>query len=391
MTMRAYILSIGSELMLGHLVDTNAPYLAQELAGLGIELLRIVQVGDDRAEIAQTIADAASHADLVVCTGGVGPTDDDLTREAMADVVGETPVVDPDLLATVESIFAGRGLAMPDRNKKQAWLIPSAEALLNPIGTAPGWLIRHNGTILVSMPGVPREMKRMWREQVVPRLENELPNRYVRSVTIKTIGIGESSAEEQLDDLVRRPNPVVATYAKEDGVQIRVTGIAQTKEEAERLRDETAKEVRRRLHTFVYGADDVTLGESLIQLIGQVAGNIAIIDEGGGGRFAALIAAAPDAASVLKLAELRPRGSGAALDAAREAARHAELGIAIVVNGAAGQHERSESTIDVAIAGRVSAFETFPLRSTYDDVQRRSALIAADVIHRALMGQTRPA
>jgi nicotinamide-nucleotide amidase len=388
--MRAYILSIGSELMLGHLVDTNAPYLAQELAALGIELLRVVQVGDDRAAIADSIADAASHADLVVCTGGVGPTEDDLTREAMADVVGETPVVDPDLLAAVESIFAGRGLTMPERNKKQAWLIPSAVALPNPVGTAPGWLVRDNGVIMVSMPGVPREMKRMWREHVVPRLREHLPKRAVRSTTIKTIGIGESAAEELLDDLVRRPNPVVATYAKEDGVHVRVTGVAATAAEAERLRDETAADIRTRLNAFVYGEDETTLSEALIRLVGNVAGEMAIVDEGGGGRFAALIAASPEAASVLKVAELRPRGDGAAMDVADEAAGKAPLGIGIIVNGAPSEQERSDATVEVAIAGRVSALETFPLHATYEDVQRRSALIAADVLHRALIGPFRP-
>jgi nicotinamide-nucleotide amidase len=388
--MRAYTLSIGSELMLGHLVDTNAPYLAQELAALGIELLRVVQVGDDRAAIAESIVDACSHADLVVCTGGVGPTEDDLTREAMADVVGETPVVDPDLLATVESIFAGRGLVMPERNKKQAWLIPSTEALPNPVGTAPGWLVRYNGVIMVSMPGVPREMKRMWQEQVVPRLRQHLPARAVRSVTIKTIGIGESAAEEQLDDLVRRPNPVVATYAKEDGVHIRVTGVAPTATEAERLRDEAAAEIRTRLRIFLYGEDEITLSESLIRQVGNIAGEMAIIDEGGGGRFAALIAASPAAASVLKVAELRPRGDAGAMNVAQEAARRAPLGVGIVVNGAAHEHERSNATVDVGIAGRVSVLESFPLHATYDDVQRRSALIAADVLHRALAGPFRP-
>jgi nicotinamide-nucleotide amidase len=388
--MRAYILSIGSELMLGHLVDTNAPYLAQELAALGIELVRVVQVGDNRAAIAESISDAASHAGLVVCTGGVGPTEDDLTREAMADVVGEAPVVDPQLLATVQSIFAGRGLAMPERNKKQAWLIPSAEALPNPVGTAPGWLVRYNGAIMISMPGVPREMKRMWQEQAVPRLRESLPARAVRSVTIKTIGIGESAAEEQLDDLVQRPNPVVATYAKEDGVHIRVTGVAVSAADAERLRDETAAEIRTRLHAFVYGEDDVTLGCSLIRQVGNVAGEMVIIDEGGGGRFAALIAATPGSGSVLKAAELRPRGNAPASEIAEEAARRAPLGVGIVVNGAPDEHERSEETVDVALAGRISTLESFPLRATYDDVQRRSALIAADVLHRALVGRFRP-
>src|SRR6266511_1641995 len=134
--MRAHMLSIGSELILGHLTDTNATFLAQELVALGIELIHVTQVGDDRSRIARTIETAADGADLVVCTGGVGPTDDDLTREAIADVMGETPMIQPELLATLEAFFAGRGLTMPARNRKQAWTIPSAETLPNPVGTA---------------------------------------------------------------------------------------------------------------------------------------------------------------------------------------------------------------------------------------------------------------
>ncbi|HKG24041.1 MAG TPA: molybdopterin-binding protein, partial [Thermomicrobiales bacterium] len=220
--MRAHILSIGSELILGHLTDTNATFLAQELASLGIELLYVTQVGDDRARLAGTIALAADGADLVVCSGGVGPTDDDLTREAIADVMAEAPEVDPQLLTALEAFFAGRGLTMPVRNRKQAWLIPSSEALPNPVGTAPGWFVRRGNSIIVSMPGVPREMTRMWREQVVPRLKERLPARAIRTVTFRTIGIGESAAEQLLEDLVKVANPNVATYAKDDGVHVRV-------------------------------------------------------------------------------------------------------------------------------------------------------------------------
>ncbi|HYO31190.1 MAG TPA: competence/damage-inducible protein A, partial [Thermomicrobiales bacterium] len=135
--MRAYILSIGSELIHGHLTDTNATFLAQEMVATGIELLHVVQVGDDLDRLSSALRAAVAEADLVVCTGGVGPTDDDLTREAIAAVVGEEPVVDPSLLETVRGFFVSRGVDMPERNAKQAWLIPSAEPLPNPVGTAP--------------------------------------------------------------------------------------------------------------------------------------------------------------------------------------------------------------------------------------------------------------
>ncbi|MEZ4505874.1 MAG: competence/damage-inducible protein A [Thermomicrobiales bacterium] len=129
--MNAYILSIGAELLHGHITDTNATFLSQELDARGIELLHVIQVGDDRKRIRESIERALSEADIVICTGGIGPTEDDLTREGIADALGETPEVDGELRAEVEAFFAKRGLTMPERNAKQAWLIPSAEALPN--------------------------------------------------------------------------------------------------------------------------------------------------------------------------------------------------------------------------------------------------------------------
>ncbi len=143
--MNAYILSIGAELLHGHITDTNATFLSQELDARGIELLHVIQVGDDRKRICESIERALSEADIVICTGGIGPTEDDLTREGIADALGETPEVDAELRAEVEAFFAKRGLTMPERNAKQAWLIPSAEALPNPVGTAPGWFVETDG------------------------------------------------------------------------------------------------------------------------------------------------------------------------------------------------------------------------------------------------------
>ncbi|MGI8477319.1 MAG: competence/damage-inducible protein A, partial [Thermomicrobiales bacterium] len=297
--MRAHVLSIGSELILGHLTDTNATFLAQELSALGIELLHVTQVGDDRARLAATIRLALIDADVVICTGGVGPTDDDLTREAITDVVGETPQVDPDLVMVVESFFRSRGIDMPERNRKQAWLIPSAEPLPNPVGTAPGWAVRSGDRTIIAMPGVPREMFRMWKEQAVPRITRLAPGRVVRSVTLRTLGIGESAAEQTIDDLVKTPNPVVATYAKDDGVHIRVTAIAATESDAIAQRDATATVVSDRLGRYVYASDDLPLPAVLARLLANRALTIAVSDSGGCGRFASLLASHPNAATIL--------------------------------------------------------------------------------------------
>src|SRR5438445_2432950 len=219
-TMRAEILSIGTELLLGQIVDTNAAYLAGRLALLGIDCLHKQTVGDNLGRATDAFRLALSRTDLVVATGGLGPTEDDLTREAIAAALDETPTIDPELEAELRRWFAGRGRAMPERNRKQAWLIPSARAIPNPLGTAPGWWVHDNGREIVAMPGVPREMTSMWEGRVEPELAARGTPLVVR--TLKVLGIGESAVEELLAELVRADFPTVATYAKSDGVHVRI-------------------------------------------------------------------------------------------------------------------------------------------------------------------------
>ncbi len=211
-----------------------------------------------------------------------------MTREAIAAMLGEEPVVDEDLLRHVERFFRMRGIPMPAKNSKQAWLIPSAQALPNPIGTAPGWFIDRDGRMLVSMPGVPREMYRMWREEVVPRVRRHLPAETIVSRTLKTIGIGESSVEEVLGPLVQGTNPTTATYAKNDGVHVRITAKAATEGEARALIAPAEAEARERLGDTVYGVDEDTLPGAILALVGARGLTLATCDIDTGARLAAL-------------------------------------------------------------------------------------------------------
>jgi competence/damage-inducible protein CinA-like protein len=260
--MRAELLSIGTELLLGHIVDTNSAYLAGRLADLGIDLYWMSTVGDNLGRATDVVRRALDRSDLVVCTGGLGPTEDDLTREAIAAAIGETPQVDPDLDRELREWFARRGVAMPDRNRKQAWLVPGARALVNPLGTAPGWLLEKDGRRLVAMPGVPREMIRMWEHEVEPLLRQAAP---IRSRTLKLLGIGESAVEEALGQLVRSTSPTVATYAKADGVHVRVTDRDADIAARDSRIDAMEREIRSRLGGYVWGADADTLGTAIGQ------------------------------------------------------------------------------------------------------------------------------
>ncbi len=256
--MRAEVLSCGTELLLGHITDTNATYLAQSLAALGIDLYFVSQVGDNLGRIVDTLRRAWERSDLIIMTGGLGPTEDDLARESISALLGETMQVDPHLEAELRGMFAARRATMPERNLKQATLIPSAQALPNPRGTAPGWMVEKDGRIIVAMPGVPREMYHMWEHEVVPRL-----SRYTGGLIFTRIlrvwGLGESAVEEQLDALLHNTNPTIATYAKSDAADVRITAKAETHEQARQLVAEMEAQARQILGHHIFGVDKETL------------------------------------------------------------------------------------------------------------------------------------
>ncbi|HUQ43905.1 MAG TPA: molybdopterin-binding protein [Candidatus Limnocylindria bacterium] len=223
----AELLSIGTELTVGETRDTNAGDLARDLTRRGVVVNRITALPDDLAAVTAAFGDALARADLVVSTGGLGPTPDDLTREAIAGLVGESPTVDPALEVWLRELFERRSLVFPEANLKQAWLIPSATAIPNENGTAPGWFVKPGGAragrIIVALPGPPREMRPMWDGWVVPRLEERGLGRPLASVTLRLTGIGESAIADKLGDrLLAGRRPMVATYARADAVDIRI-------------------------------------------------------------------------------------------------------------------------------------------------------------------------
>jgi nicotinamide-nucleotide amidase len=386
--MRAYILSIGSELIGGHLTDTNATFLAQELAAQGVELLHVVQVGDDLPRLQQTLAAAIADADLVICTGGIGPTDDDLTREAIAAVAGETPVIDKTAVAGIREFFAKRGLEMPERNAKQAWIIPSTEVLPNPVGTAPGWFVQIGSAIIVAMPGVPREMYRMWREQALPRLAARLGGTVFRTTNLRTLGIGESAVSELLGELTRRPHPYVGTYAKDDGVHVRVTASATGIPQAEAALADTVAEVRCRLDGYIYADDERPLARVLLDSLRDRGFTVGVSEGGAGGQFGTLLLSEPAANGIVlgataTAAPVEGSNARSLADAARSQFG-STVGIGVVSTVDPTAQGLFEGAIEVAVTGDATGEGSFPIRAAYAEVQRRAALNAADVLRRAL-------
>lgn len=387
--MRAYILSIGSELIGGHLTDTNATFLAQELVAKGIELLHVVQVGDDLPRLISTLERATSDADLVICTGGIGPTDDDLTREAIAAIAGETPVVDETAVAGIRDFFARRGLEMPPRNAKQAWIIPSAEVLPNPVGTAPGWFAHINNAIVVCMPGVPREMTRMWREQVSPRLSDQTGGAVFRSTNLRTLGIGESAVSEILDELTQRPWPYIGTYAKNDGVHVRVTARADSPELAEAELQHAVAEIRGRLGNTIYADDERSLALVLLDSLRERGLTISVSESGTAARFGSFLLAEPAASGLVlgvassALEAEPPLAESLAQSTCEEMG--STVGVGVVLTGTPIEMGLYDGVVQVAVTGALQNSASFPIRAAFIEIQRRSAMHAADVLRLSMV------
>ncbi|MGZ3585332.1 MAG: competence/damage-inducible protein A, partial [Ktedonobacterales bacterium] len=290
--MRAEILSIGTELLLGQIADTNAAYLAQQLTTLGIDLYYVSQVGDNLDRLSETLRRARDRSELVIMTGGLGPTEDDLSREAIATVLDETPHVDPTLAADLRAFFAGRGIEMPASNIKQAWVLPSVTPLPNPVGTAPGWWAERDGKIVVAMPGVPHEMMRMWENEVVPRLRPRT-GAVLFTRTLRVAGMGESTVEERLGDLIHNTNPTVATYAKRDAVDVRISAKAPTEDEARQLVEDYEARARVVLGKHIFGVDRETPQSVVLDLLLAGGLTLATMESATGGLLASMITDVP--------------------------------------------------------------------------------------------------
>lgn len=291
----AELLSIGTELTVGDTRDTNAGELAHSLTGLGVRVMRLTALPDDLETVTDAFRAGLARADLVVSTGGLGPTPDDLTREAIADACDETVAVDPDLEAWLRELWNRRGIPFPELNLKQAWLIASATTLPNPNGTAPGWFVtRSDGRVVVALPGPPREMRPMWSDHALPRLQELGLGAEVAARTYRLAGIGESQVAERLGEaLLRATNPIVATYARAEAVDVRVSAVADATRTAEQLIDEAAATVLDLLGEHIWATGTTTWSDAIGARLGELDWTMAAVEIGTAGSFGALLGDAP--------------------------------------------------------------------------------------------------
>lgn len=288
------ILSIGDELTLGQTVDTNSAWLARELAGIGVEVSGHVTVPDSRDAIAAAIRTAAAAADLLVISGGLGPTEDDLTRDALADAMGVDLLPDEEAIAAVRAFFAARGRPMPQRNEVQGYVPRGARAIPNANGTAPGLAAALGHCRVVVMPGVPKEMFAMWRTQVLPELGRLGGGAVILSRTLHTFGSGESAVAERLGPLMdRKRNPSVGTTVANNLVSLRVNARAPSLEQAKRELEETDRACRAALGTLIFGADEETLTGVVGALLRASGKSVATAESCTGGLLAKYLTDVP--------------------------------------------------------------------------------------------------
>jgi nicotinamide-nucleotide amidase len=291
----AVLLAVGSELTTGETRDTNSGDLARSLSEAGVDVAWISALPDRLGTVTAALSDALEAADLVITTGGLGPTPDDLTREAIADVCGEQPAVDPELERWLRHLFDRRGIDFAETNLKQAWLIPSSTAIPNDRGTAPGWWIdRPDGGVVVALPGPPSEMRPMWQGWVLPRLRARGLGRERVTRTYRLTGIGESVVAALLGEpLLRAANPIVATYARADAVDVRISAIAEADRSAATIVDEAETVVLTALGQYVWGRADDTWAAVLGRDLAALDWTVAVVELGTGGATARLLSDAP--------------------------------------------------------------------------------------------------
>lgn len=291
------LISVGTEILLGDILNTDAQFLSIELARLGISVIHQSTVGDNRERLLAQLKEAADRSDIIILSGGLGPTPDDLTKEVCCEFFGKKMFLHEPTVEKIKTYFSTKGMEMAQNNLKQAMLPKDCVIFPNDNGTAPGMAIEKDGVHILVLPGPPRELKPMFRNCAVPYLM-QFSDRIIVSHNIRTFGIGESSMAEMVNDLFDAENPTVAPYAKDGEALLRVTAMARTKEEAENLCKPVINEIKKRLDGFVYGVDYTCIEEAVIEKLKEKHIKVATAESCTGGLIAKRITDVPGASEV---------------------------------------------------------------------------------------------
>ncbi|MEW6142370.1 MAG: CinA family nicotinamide mononucleotide deamidase-related protein [Chloroflexota bacterium] len=357
--MKAEILSVGTELLLGQIENTDSAYIAGQLPLLGIDLYWISTVGDNRMRLLEVLRRAWGRSDIIITTGGLGPTQGDITREVVAEFLEEKMEIAPELAERMKSFFASRGLQMPENNMKQAMLIPSARPMFNPLGTAPGWWVERDGRVMVILPGPPHEMQLMWENEALSLLRARI-GEVIFSRTLKTFGLGESRMDEILSPYLSSANPTLATYAKVDGVQIRITAKGADRQAVQEMVARREADVRAMVGEYIWGVDNDAIEDVVGRLLVALNLTLATMESYTCGRLAEILSGATDSSRFYH------GGIVVNSDAARSAfsvtvspaSCQVEVGSNIADEMAAAVRKKLSADIGVGIAGTAECGES---------------------------------
>jgi nicotinamide-nucleotide amidase len=413
--MRAEILCVGTEILLGQIIDTNAATIGAQLARAGVDVLRKQTAGDNLERIADCIRGALSRCDALIITGGLGPTTDDLTREAIALALGVTLEMRPELEEKLRAFFDARGLVPGATTMRQAQLPHGALAIDNPLGSAPGVLARtEKNQLIFAIPGVPREMKAMLNQTIVPtlleRLEGE--RQIIVSRVLRSFGVGESTLSEPIEDiLTNAQNPTVAPLIfGNTEVHLRLTAKARDEAEAGVLLDEMETRLRERIGENIFGRDNQTLAAVVIGLLMEHGSTLSLAESLTGGLTQTLMTEIPGASAVFMggvsaysnavkekvlhvpqalIAEHSAVSGEVACAMASGARAVFDSGFALSLTGEAGPTPNTEAEVGTVWIGLSHAGSTLALRREYfgdrDAIRRRAAHAALDILRRHLL------
>src|SRR4030043_522231 len=304
--MKAEIIPVGTEILLGNIIDTNSSFLANQLPLLEIDLYFISTAGDNQKRLVDTLKRAWKRADLIITTGGLGPTQDDITREAIGELVNEELKVDEKLWQELQNLLSCYTGEIPQSNMRQATIIPSAQIIPNRMGTAPGWWVEKDKHIIIALPGPSDEMKMMWQEGILPKLEQEVTGEVILSRVIKTFRLAEAKVDEMVAHISKLSNPTLATYINPDGVYLRITAKAREKREAQRLIVQSEGQIRDMLSPYIWGVDDDTLGSIIGRLLRASNWSLATMESCTEGLLCSTIASGRESCTYFKGGLLAP-------------------------------------------------------------------------------------
>ncbi len=407
--MNGEIIAVGTELLLGNIVNTNAQFLSEELSNLGINVYFQTVVGDNRQRLETSIKEALDRADLVILTGGLGPTDDDLTKETVADLLGLKMYLHEESKQVIESYLKKK---ISKSNLKQAYIPEGAMVLKNDHGTAPGIIVEKDEKIVVLLPGPPREMAPMFNEKVKPYLEKK-SSCVMRSEILRLFGIGESAVGDAVCDLMQNDNPTVAPYAKDNETILRITAKAKTEEEADKLNREMIEKISARLGEYIYSYTDTELKNVVAELLLSKGSTIAAAESCTAGLFTATLAEIPGISSVLTESvvtysnEAKERHLGVKHETlekhgavshqtAKEMARGikhisgADIGISItgIAGPDGGTQEKPVGLVYIGIAtkGKVNIYKLKLIGRERNKIRHAAVMNALNIVRKTLLG-----